>query len=484
MNVTPETRLSLDPQLRLKNDVDRAILITRPRPLSDRNPILRRLPPSEAVVLSLMDGDRTLGQVGELWAELTSKPAAAGMADALRLADAFTSGAAGRDNIFVEVDESNRASIRPYDPMDFVIPVDRVNLAERRLRIPYIVYFLPTLYCPQKCIYCYAKTCPVPEPNLLPLERLGEIFDELAGLGVEVIQMSGGEVLAHPRIFEILDMVVTAGMTADVPTKLGVSYEQALRLRDLGFEQIQVSLDSSDPEVLDFMVGVANHHRRAFRVLDELKRAGLRVRVNCVLTPFNVATAGALVDFLGRLENVFRLSFSPYGRSVWCHKEELFVPEEALALVRSEVDCRAALYPHMRISVGGNGFVAPEDPAVRRSQWQNRAYCTANRDGFVLLPDGRVTVCEELYDHPAFLIGNLRTQSVMEMWNSPEALALIHPDKSAVPDGPCRTCEDFAQCNSDRGRCWRDILKSYGWEKPHYPDPRCPLAPPDGVRLG
>jgi radical SAM protein with 4Fe4S-binding SPASM domain len=484
VNVTPETRLALDPQLRLKNDVDRAILITRPRPLSDRSSILHRLPPSEAVLFSLMDGDRSLGQVGELWAELTDKPAASGVADALRLAEAFTSGGPGRDKALIEVDGSNRASIQPYDPEDFVIPVERVNLRERRLRIPYIVYFLPTLYCPQKCIYCYAKTCSALEPDLLPLERLREIFEELAGLSVEVIQMTGGEVLAHPRIFEILERVVAAGMTVDIPTKLGVSYEQALRLRELGIEQIQVSLDSSEPDVLDFMVGVKNHHRRAFRVLEALQRAGLRVRVNSVLTPFNVDTAGALVDYVGRLGNVFRLSFSPYGRSVWCHKEELFVPEEALERVRSEVHRRIALYPHMRMSVGDNGFVAPEDPEVRRSQWQNRAYCTANRDGFVLLPDGRVSVCEELYDHPDFVIGNLARQSVMEMWSSPEALALIHPDPSAVPDGPCRTCADFAQCNADRGRCWRDILKAYGWDKPHYPDPRCPLAPPEAARLG
>ncbi|NJL28834.1 MAG: hypothetical protein HC897_13555 [Thermoanaerobaculia bacterium] len=62
-------------------------------------------------------------------------------------------------------------------------------------------------------------------------------------------------------------------------------------------------------------------------------------------------------------------------------------------------------------------------------------------------------------------------------------LALIHPRRADVPEGPCRSCADFDRCNSDRGRCWRDVLKSYGWDKPHFPDPRCPLAP-QGNRLG
>ncbi len=66
MEFTPQARFALDPQLNLKNDVDRAVLITRSQPLADRSYIYRRVHPTEAVILSLMDGRRTLGEVGEL----------------------------------------------------------------------------------------------------------------------------------------------------------------------------------------------------------------------------------------------------------------------------------------------------------------------------------------------------------------------------------------------------------------------------------
>ncbi len=482
MDFAPDTRMALDPQLLLKNDVDRAVLITRSQPLSSRSYICRRVHPTEAVILSLMDGHRTLGQVGELWAELTDRPPETGTAEVSKVVGFYTSGWRARDEILVELNGSGAGGIRQYDPASFIIPARQVNIKERRLRIPYSVYYLPTLFCPQDCIYCYARTRSTPEDNLLSLERLREIFAELSDIGVEVVQLSGGDPLARKDILKILEAIFDNGMTVDLPTKVGLSYERALKLKQLGVEKVQFSLDSSDPETLDRMVGLKGYHRRAFKVLDDLQRAQLRVRVNCVLTPVNLATAGPLIDYLGELGNVVQLSFSPYGRSLFCHRDELFVSETELDRVEAEIASRVALYPHMRMSVGEGAAPQVEDPEERRLGWERRAFCTANRDGFVMLPDGQVSVCEELYDHPAFLIGDLKRQSVMEMWTSPEAMALIAPDQAAVPDGPCKTCDVFVECNSQRGVCWRDILKSYGWNKPHYPDPRCPHAPP-GNRL-
>jgi len=479
-----ETRLAIDPQLRLKHDVDRAVLITRPQPLASRDYICRRVHPAEAVVLALLDGHRTLEEVGRLWAELKGKSPEDGISAVGKVVDVYTSGERDREKLLIEVGDGDTGRLLEYDPLEFVVPADRINLKDRRLRIPYKVYFLPTLFCPQKCIYCYARTRQQPEENLIGVERLREIFAELAGLGVEAIMFSGGDPFARKEIFEILEAVYEVGMVADIPTKLGLSYERACRLKALGVETVQLSLDSTDPAILDRMVGLPGYHRRAFRVLANLQRAELKVRVNTVLTPFNVGTAGGLIDYLGELGNVVRLSFSPYGRSLFCHQDELFVSEQDLDRVNRQIAERFARYPHMPISLGGAG-PAPEieDEEERRLNWERRAFCTANRDGFVILPEGQVTVCEELYDHPEFLIGDLKTQSVMEMWNSPAARALLYPDQAAVPDGPCRTCDDFETCNAVRGRCWRDVLKSYGWDKPHYPDPRCPVAPP-GARLG
>ncbi|PTW58842.1 radical SAM protein with 4Fe4S-binding SPASM domain [Breoghania corrubedonensis] len=483
MELVPESRFgALHTGLRLKNDIDRSVLITRPSPLTNRSYICRRLPPGEAIVLSLFNGRRRVADVIDLWAVITDtdRPNAAGQVQALL--DFYTTGERQAEDIFRLSDEPIDDAV-DYEPSDFIMDARTVNLTERRLRIPCNVYYLTTLYCPQDCVYCYAKVRKDREANLLPVERVEEIVHELASLGVESLQFSGGDALARPGIFRIIRSVYEAGMVADIPTKIGLGPRKARMLRDIGVETVQFSLDCVDPETMDYMVGVRDYHLRAFRALHHLREAGLRVRINTVVTPHNATLARDLIRFAGEMGNVFRLQFSAYGRSLFRHKDTLFATDADIAQVERMALELQEDYPHMDISVGGGALAPASDPEQRELEWTRRAFCTADRDSFVLLPDGRVTVCEELYDHPAFIIGDLRRQSVMEMWNSALAEGLLHPIQTDVPDGPCANCEYFSECNANRGRCWRDVLKSYGWNKPFYPDPRCPRAP-HGNRLG
>lgn len=479
MSFRAEARMALDPQYCLRNDVDRAVLVTRPQPLSiDKPSVTRLVHPREAVLLALLDGERTLGQAAELWSEVTRRPPEAALAEVERVVRRYTEGEAQRYGFLVEVDEGNRGAIRRYDPLDFVIPAKDVDLRDSRLRKPYLVYLLPTLFCPQKCIYCYAKTCPRPEAAPIGLARLKEIFAELRQIGVEVVQMSGGDPFARRGIFEIIRAIFDAGMVPDLPTKLGIGRRQAVELKQMGVRLVQVSLDSADPAVLDRMVGVEGYHLRVFKVLEDLRSAGLSVRVNTVLTPFNAPTIGGLLDLLGEMGNVVRVTLTPYGRSLFCHRDELFLSPSDLARIAEDAERRVERFPHMHIIQSGWEASALASPEEKAKRWRERAACTANRHGFIILPDGRVTVCEELYDHPSFIIGDLKRQSVMEMWSSPEALSLLRPDQASVPEGPCKSCAVYDECNLGRGRCWRDVLKAYGWERPYYPDPRCPEAPP------
>jgi radical SAM protein with 4Fe4S-binding SPASM domain len=475
--LSPETRLAIHPGLLLKPDVDRAVLITRPPPLAERSSILRLVHPTEAIILSFLDGERTLGEVAALWSDASAKPAEAGWDDVRRVIEFYSTGERGRDDILVDAGKGHRSSPGRYGPLDFVVQADRVNIEERRLRIPYMVYYLPTLFCTQRCVYCYADTSPRPESDPLPLSRLREIFAEVSSFGAEVVQISGGEAFARRDILDILEAVVSAGMTPDIPTKFGLSRETTDRLRDMGIRTIQFSLDTVQPELMDHLIGVPGYHEQALAALDNLKASGLRVRVNSVVMPQNVSLIGGLLDYLGALGNVTRATLTPYGRSLFRHQDALFLTSDDMRRLEEVVQDRRERFTQMAISVSGGGSPPSEDPEERRLAWERRAFCTANRDGFIILPDGQVTPCEELYYHPAFLMGDLRRQSVMEMWNSATARALLYPDQAAVPDGPCQTCPDFVHCNSYRGRCWRDILKSYGWDKPHWPDPRCPQAP-------
>jgi radical SAM protein with 4Fe4S-binding SPASM domain len=105
--------------------------------------------------------------------------------------------------------------------------------------------------------------------------------------------------------------------------------------------------------------------------------------------------------------------------------------------------------------------------------------CSANFSHMVSMPDGKVTLCEQLYWNPRFIIGDLSTQSIEEVWNSPRALELAFPKKSNFrDDSVCKKCSIFDTCYTTHNKCYADVLKAYGDENWDYPDPRCVYAPP------
>lgn len=273
---------------------------------------------------------------------------------------------------------------------------------------PATVTFLPTLYCSRRCVYCNVKTSPQPEDDAIPLKRLEKVFAELRGLGVEVVRMSGGDPFARKDLFDVIEIAFEEEMVPDLPAKLGLSWYEVLRLKNLGVRSVQVDLDSADPTIADRMTGLKGYHTRVFRALDSLRNAGLSVRIRAVLTPLNAPTVGRLLDFLGTLGNVASVTLAACGHSRICPREDLALSRSDREMVAAQVRDRASLYPLMKVVLDLSG-PGPEPP--RRLE-----DIPEDERAFVILPDGRVTVCEERYDDPAFLIGDLRRQSAAEMW--------------------------------------------------------------------
>lgn len=104
--------------------------------------------------------------------------------------------------------------------------------------------------------------------------------------------------------------------------------------------------------------------------------------------------------------------------------------------------------------------------------------CSANYSHMVILPDGKVTICEQLYWNPKFLIGDLLKNSIEDVWNSPKAINLAFPKKEHFSDKSiCKGCDIFQECMSFPNRCIADVLKGYGDDNSDFPDPRCNKAP-------
>jgi radical SAM protein with 4Fe4S-binding SPASM domain len=114
----------------------------------------------------------------------------------------------------------------------------------------------------------------------------------------------------------------------------------------------------------------------------------------------------------------------------------------------------------------------------RKLKFSNRAKCNGNLSSIFILPDGKVTYCEQLYWIENFIIGDISNSTIKEVWQSSKARSKYYRLQNEYrPVSPCHTCLEFKTCHYTKGVCYKDIIEAYGEENWDFPDPRCPKAP-------
>ena len=472
--------LILDPRLHMRRDVSRVAIYPKLSRGLDDNDFVYFLHPLDAILLVLFDGKRSESDVAVCWGSLLNVL----KEDAEKYLKSFlskqmTSGKKIRD-FLVEGDCSHKSS--SYEITNFLIPETEINLHDKRCQIPIKFFFLPTMNCATNCIYCYNDVASGRGKPPLSLTRIEELLIEARSLDIFNIIFSGGDPFSRKDIFEILETMKTLDMRAQIPTKYPLDKPQIMRLANLDDTvDLQISIDALNPTLLDTIVGVDGYHKKIIQTLRDLSDAGIPVRTNSVLMPCNIKDSVNLIEFLAGLGNVYRIQITPYTKSLYRHDDSMFLEKSMLVEFEMQITALRAKYPNVSINFSGPTSIDEENEKSFES-FSKRALCTAGLWGFILLPDGQVTGCEEFCWHPKFIMGDLREQSIMEMWLSAKTLFLFSQPKEYFVGSICKTCTLFNECIRGLGRCIRDTMKAYGLDNDNYPDPRCPMAP-TGLRI-
>lgn len=378
------------------------------------------------------------------------------------------------------------------DPNDFMI-WRRLDLTGHRLyEAPLSVTLMLTNRCRTHCRYCYADTATqVSRP--LPLGRILRLIEEAGRLGLKQVGLIGGEVFLHPHWEEILRKTVECGVEPEyLSTKLPFTQERIEALRRTGYRgMLQVSLDAVDAEVLKASLRVDDDYlpavQEGLRLLD---RSGLPYQVATVLTASNctVALQQALFRFLATLKRLSRWNVVPVSGSPMADPAVF----ARLKPSREEVGkVFAALSQQVRPGLPFQVHLVRDllDTRYHCAEGGSRNFegkqCPALNTQFFILPDGKATVCEQLYWHPHFLIGDASRQGIKEIWQSQKVKSLYGSAwKEVREESACRACAIAQSCFSYNNRCWADIVKAYGRDNWDYPDPRCIRSGTPEVPIG
>jgi len=465
--------LSLRPEWVLRNDKDKVILYLT----SAKSIEYQILDPPTAAVMSLINGRRRVADLTKTISFLfdISHESSRSLLEGIV-------GILNDKSEKVDVLDAADATAREYNPVDFLVsPAEFV--CQHRLARPLTLLIYFSGWCQTSCIYCYADLANMRRLKHMSLEQWTDIMEQARDLGIRMVQLTGGDTMSRPDSAEFLAKLVDLGFVFLASTKCYVSLKDANRLSEAGWNDpvngvkrvFQVSIDSPDPSVCDRMMRCKGYLERATESLQNLMDAGIEPKVKAVLTPINYHQAFDHVEAFSEI-GIKTFHFTCYSRSHYRHDDELFLTEE-MKRKASEL-LLAARKSWSDLSIEGDAVkYTPKSGRRddRADRWDSRAGCSAGRTTLGIAPDGSAVLCEQMPLDEKYFFGDLKRQSIMEVWNSPELLSFICPSREKFEGTACHVCSDFNSCVHDTGHCFRDALFAYG--KIHHPPPNCPKMP-------
>lgn len=295
-------------------------------------------------------------------------------------------------------------------------------------RTPTFLSFNVTNRCNESCPMCNIRRAPAEE--MTPAEA-GRIFADLAGFGIRVVEISGGEPFLRTDLSGIIRQLDHLKLLYTITTNGTVWNEETVRAlcSSKGLLQLAVSLDSLKPEVYRLLRG-SDALDTVLGNIDRFAAAGLKapLKINFTMSRHNANEAFDMLEFArkrGLCLSVFPANSGP-GR---VHSSD----DPVMAATGGERERMAGIFRELaRLRRQG-------EPLWEFSRFYETAAdylldrpigdCGAGHLFLDLRSDGRLAVCIEREP-----FADLRTEPVAE------ALARLAGERLAAADAGCRCC--------------------------------------------
>ncbi len=156
----------------------------------------------------------------------------------------------------------------------------------QKFSAPFLVVWNFTNACNLKCKHCYANA--KFGGKELSLEENMEIIDKLYEAGVVAIAFSGGEPLISKNFFKLVRYAKQKGFFISVATNgTLITKNVAKKLKKVGVEYVEISIDSSREKVHDSFRGIKGAWKRALEGVKNCANEGICTGVATTVTKLN-----------------------------------------------------------------------------------------------------------------------------------------------------------------------------------------------------
>lgn len=367
---------------------------------------------------------------------------------------------------------------RKYNPLDF--DSSKLDLSNKRHCTPTTLTLMLTTKCYTNCFYCYADK----RRNIdcsIPFKRICELIDESIHAKVKNIEIIGGEIFLYKKWYSLLNKLYSVGYNPYISTKMPIHAKIISQLKELGVNDIQLSIDSLKTNSLKDILQIGgNYSDKIKNTIQLLDNNEIKIYIHSILTHKNqtIDDISSLYDFIKNIKNVVRWKLDIADEPFFMNSKHSVKPGmDSIKIINDYLN-------GINVNKGNLDLIYNLDP--KKDNGKNgmnkqvnsffaRGSCSGNYTSLFILPDGKVTLCEQLYWNPVFILGDVKEQGILDIWNSQKARDMYNLKQSLIPpDSLCHTCDKFVECRSEKQVCYREIVKYIGADKWYYPDMNCP----------
>lgn len=360
-----------------------------------------------------------------------------------------------------------------------------IDLRLKRHLTPSSITLMVNNVCVTNCIYCYQDKSRKVHCTI-PLNRIMDIIKEAKMLHINTFDIIGGEFFLYKHWREVLAELRKYGYNPYLSTKIPMEESDIQYLSKLNIHDIQISIDSFIESHLIDSIGVKEGYAKKMIVsLHLLEKYEIPVIIHSVLTKYNnsIDDMKSIYDILKGMKNLVDWHI--------VKGDETLYPKTDYRNIEIEETALKSIIGYLKTieKDGGIKIIYPQgfeeskqhntvdDINAIKENFFNRSFCSGLFSSLYILPDGQVTMYEQLYWNKDFIIGDVMKSSIRDIWNSKKAENLFYIKQEDIPsDSRCSKCQDFVRCRETRQVCYREIIKKYGKTKWYYPDVKCPYT--------
>lgn len=308
---------------------------------------------------------------------------------------------------------------------------------------PQTVVWEVTFACNMRCLHCGTSAGKARPAELTTGESLA-LIDELASLGCEVVNLSGGEPLMRRDWRQLAERIKERNMILHIISNGYLVDEGVVEdFKRLKFNNVGISFDGTR-KTHDYIRCTEGSHDRAYNAMRLMHDAGVRFCAVSQISNINLDELDdirkELIDVCcpawriqmttttGRMPRELTMSLDNYPRFI----------DKLLEYSKDKT---------MDVHVGENiGYFGCKGTEL--NDGMPYLGCYAGTRVLGIESDGKVKGCLSMPEQ--FVEGNIRDSSLTEIWNDPDKFAYNRKFTRDTADGECHDCRFLPLC---RGGC-------------------------------